>query len=300
MVHNFLSVWLRHAFPFELLSTSDSFLFANEGTKVSDPKTSSSPSPNMSAVSSSNNYSSSVKSSPNDTSTLKIDQNITSTLKSGHNSSVEVRSFSSSPKENSSCNQGDVSPSSNGQGGFSPKITELSSSFGSGTGKSPTLPNFKIFSKFKSAMSKVSKEPSPRTGTNSSIHVGSMSTERSTGSSLMNGIRSKFKVGSASPSPKESSSIFGSSTMPVVLLDITDMPDCPPQETAAVDNANGDIPQSEGFDLHDTNDFGVSSKTDSDKLERKKKTELKMGSYHSKICTVCIRGCNDGDSLYVD
>jgi hypothetical protein len=254
----------------------------------------------MSTVSNNNNSSQNVKGSPNITSTWKSSgnesQNSSSTLKMNHvdhignNSSVEVGSYSSSQKENTSSNQGNLSPSIDGNK-ISPKVTEFSSlsSFESGTGNGFThlaRSKFKIITKLKSAMAKVNKAHA----NDSSVQVGSLSTSssgnRSSGSSMINGVISKLKVGSVSLSPKESSFNTGSSSMPVVLLDITEPGYSTMHDKTTVD-IEQDMPKSEGFDLHDTKDFEVSSKTDSDKLEWKKKRREKKRVYASKLCTVC-------------
>lgn len=296
-------------------------MYSDEGTKTSvDPKTSSSPSPNMSTISNHNNSSQSVKSSPNVTSNLKNDflvvksvPNATSTLKSdspANNSSVEVRSYSSSQKENTSSNAGDNSQSA-AREKTSPKITEFSSlsSVESQTGKGSSLvpkSNFKIFSKLKSAMLKVNNNTPLKPGTDSSVHVGSMSSSssghRSSGSSFMNGIKSKLIVGSGSSSPKESSSNTGSSTIPLVVIDINEqLGDLPsnPEKSCPDYIDQEDVQKSEGFDLHDTKEFEVSSKTDSVNLEKKVKKRQKKKALISKICTVlhCWMFGN-GDSLH--
>ncbi|KAH3779448.1 hypothetical protein DPMN_157251 [Dreissena polymorpha] len=216
-----------------------------------------------------NNNCSTFERDPSLTSTLRSEQK--SILKSGqrsNDSNINVQSLStSSPTvdENTSSN-GAVTPK-----GTSLKVAGLSTIFrydsspssGQSSARSPkgVGAKFKLFNKIKSAVSKPKSEKS-------TLRVGSVSSsskENSSSSSFMSAIRSQLKIRSYSSSPKESSSQNTSSTMPIIMLDITENGSLKNEQpaTAEIETNNflekGQItvksediidPKSEGFEVH--------------------------------------------------
>jgi len=304
-------VWLRHAFPFELLSSSDSFVLSDvDKTSLRHPRSSSPYTDNFTERGASGG---SVKDrkmtrecmrtrSPNTSTSPERGSSTELQSGRGQNISVSVREISSS-----TCDEGnvskykeDMSPISAEQNS-SLKITGISNSSGHSSSPSPKEvvgTKFGIFNKIKSSLSKQKKESDSGNDSKGSspVQVGSYSSssKESSSSSFVNAIRSQFKLGSYSSSLKGSSSGNTSSTTPVILVDITEN-DTLIYENRELCSKNGqsrekkysekskdcvDIksePKSEGFEIHGTAELERTLPSEGSKSQNgsKKKRKLK-------------------------
>ncbi|KAL4235812.1 hypothetical protein ACF0H5_004202 [Mactra antiquata] len=244
------TVWLRHVFPFGLMSNIDKYIHITKDTMSSvDPKSSPSTttttSPFMSTTSTSNISDNSSKLKHLDL----VNENYT-----------KIISHSSSPSLTSGQNLDDSSPCSKGPE-LSPKVTEMStgSSYESGVAKDSNYSpkgQFRIFNRIKNAVTKPLKPSSSSSGSSSTIHIGEMSsstqTNQSSNSSLMEGLKSRFKSKSPRGEDKcvKDNRSTDSTSVPVIAIDILENEVVSNNDINLPDIKNSidpDFPKSEGF-----------------------------------------------------
>lgn len=284
-------MWLRNVFPFELLSSSDSFVFTSD-----DKSSTLDPVSLFSSASQSGDFGSSVGGTGEFLpSGLQDGHKLDPVLKTNQSSTISVMALSSSPDIdiNRDIEQGSLSPSAtennDTQGCSSPagvdqslKITGLSTlsrpdsvaTSVQSSCNSPKGPKFKIFNKFKSVRN--TNRPYI-TDTDSPIHVYSSSSSSKTNSSnsvqsILNGLKSHLKIGSSSSS-KESSSHSAVST-PVALLDITKVSD--DTQNSDSKDSNNDLSKKQTGSMTSRSERGVCPKLVGSDVRMLDQSEIKV------------------------